>query len=193
VVELDHPVSFEGDRRDPGLEDALRAELAGILKYMVDGAVAYYHEGLQIPDSVRVATADYREQTDPLGDYLLERIEEGSEYEIQAGAVYKDYVGWCDNSQMRDRERLSMRRFGELMGGRFTKEKRKSASFYVGIRTKTPPVVGGGGSKGRSRDFSLYPPRKENFQEEPPHPPPPTTDREEVRAAAAEGGLEWTA
>lgn len=45
-------------------------ERAGILNWMLDGLRDYLENGLAIPDQVRAATAEYREDSDPVGSFL---------------------------------------------------------------------------------------------------------------------------
>lgn len=51
-------------------EKLLAREREGIFAWMVRGALEYLQEGLRVPDGVRVATAEYREESDPIGAFL---------------------------------------------------------------------------------------------------------------------------
>lgn len=55
---------------DPDLPQKLRREAAGIFAWMVRGAIDYLNRGLAVPDKVRAATAEYREESDPIGAFL---------------------------------------------------------------------------------------------------------------------------
>lgn len=48
----------------------LWAERDGIFKWMVDGFLEYLQYGLQVPDQIRAATAEYREDSDPIGSFI---------------------------------------------------------------------------------------------------------------------------
>ncbi|MGK7753765.1 phage/plasmid primase, P4 family [Roseovarius sp. C03] len=50
----------------------LREEAPGIFNWMLEGAIEYLQDGLQIPDAIRAATADYRSESDPVGVFLKE-------------------------------------------------------------------------------------------------------------------------
>jgi putative DNA primase/helicase len=55
---------------DQELPQKLRREAAGIFGWMVRGCIDYLNQGLGVPDKVRAATAEYREESDPIGAFL---------------------------------------------------------------------------------------------------------------------------
>lgn len=55
---------------DRDLPRKLRAEKAGVFAWMVKGALDYLQRGLQVPAGVSAATAEYREESDPIGAFL---------------------------------------------------------------------------------------------------------------------------
>jgi putative DNA primase/helicase len=56
--------------QDRLLEEKLLKQAAGILRWIVDGAVAWTSGGLRVPEAVREANADYRDEQDVFGDFL---------------------------------------------------------------------------------------------------------------------------
>ncbi len=62
-------VSFEG-REERDLPQKLRAEMSGVLRYMVAGCVAWQTSGLHQPSSMLDAGDDYRISQDVLGQFL---------------------------------------------------------------------------------------------------------------------------
>lgn len=58
--------------RDKQLGDKLWAERAGILNWMIEGLLSYLEGGLREPAAVLDATAEYREESDPLGHFLMD-------------------------------------------------------------------------------------------------------------------------
>jgi putative DNA primase/helicase len=48
----------------------LKAEADGIFAWMVEGALDYLAGGLDIPDAVRAASQEYREESDPIGAFI---------------------------------------------------------------------------------------------------------------------------
>jgi putative DNA primase/helicase len=57
-------VEIGDDMRDPNLPAALADELPGILRWAVDGCLAWQSEGLNTPAAVEAATAKYRGESD---------------------------------------------------------------------------------------------------------------------------------
>ncbi|TPW28598.1 hypothetical protein FJU08_17495 [Martelella alba] len=55
---------------DRDLPRKLRQERDGVLAWMIKGALDYLDTGLRVPDSIRLATAEYREESDPIGAFL---------------------------------------------------------------------------------------------------------------------------
>lgn len=48
----------------------LKAEADGIFAWLVEGAIDYLAGGLEIPDAVRAASQEYREESDPIGAFI---------------------------------------------------------------------------------------------------------------------------
>ena len=92
---------------EPSLLETLRAELPGILAWAVRGALAWRERGLGSPDAVMAATATYREESDPLGDFLAARCLQGPGLEVRAAAAYAGYRAWAETEGMREREVVS--------------------------------------------------------------------------------------
>ncbi len=85
-------------RQDRRLTEKLRAESAGILAWAVRGCLEWQAEGLGEPEEVTVATAEYREEMDPLADFFSDRCvlgpeEWASKKELQS--AYKSWVDWA--------------------------------------------------------------------------------------------------
>jgi putative DNA primase/helicase len=74
-----HLVPFEiqipEEEVDQDLPKKLRAEAEGVFAWMVAGALDYLNGGLRVPDKVRAATAEYREESDPIGAFLRNACE----------------------------------------------------------------------------------------------------------------------
>jgi len=70
--EIPFAVTVPTERRDTGLVDKLKAEASGILKLLVDGCLAWQRDGLGEAEAVTRATAGYREESDPLAEFVHE-------------------------------------------------------------------------------------------------------------------------
>jgi putative DNA primase/helicase len=63
-------IQIPEDEVDRDLPRKLRAERHGIFAWMVRGALDYLENGLGVPAGVRAATAEYREESDPIGAFI---------------------------------------------------------------------------------------------------------------------------
>lgn len=97
--------SFDEDKRDRDLKELFgRAEnRPTVLKWLVDGCAAYFKQGLNPPECVRKATADYRLKYDRIGNFIKDRCVLGSKYKVQRGELYNAYRSWCCKSENRYR------------------------------------------------------------------------------------------
>ena len=89
---------FEGPRADPKLPDKLRAELAGVFAWMVEGCLEWQEHGLEEPETVTEATKQYREEMDTLAAFLDETCVLGAAHRVLAERLYQRYAMWCDKS-----------------------------------------------------------------------------------------------
>ena len=65
--------NIPAEERDPALPEKLKAEWPAILRWMIDGCLAWQRDGLAPPASVRAATDDYLNAEDVLGQWLDEK------------------------------------------------------------------------------------------------------------------------
>jgi putative DNA primase/helicase len=61
--------------RDPYLSDKLKEEAAGILRWVVEGAREFLAKGIDVPESIRVATDDYRQGEDLIGQFMVDMVD----------------------------------------------------------------------------------------------------------------------
>lgn len=87
----DHPGAKE---RVDGVDEVLWAERGGIFNWMLDGYRMWSENGLQIPDVIRAATTDYREESNPIGDFIRAMIKRNGS-STRASEVYEAYTYWC--------------------------------------------------------------------------------------------------
>jgi hypothetical protein len=100
---------FSGAKADTGLPRKLRAELPGVLAWMVRGCLDWQHDGLGEPKGVKDATAGYRAEMDALAAFFEDRCVVHPKAEVPATPLYKAYQEWCADNGEADE---SQRRFG---------------------------------------------------------------------------------
>jgi putative DNA primase/helicase len=83
------------EQRDKNLKEKLQAEADGILNWLLDGLSEWKEKGLAIPESVRAATADYRSDSDPIGQFLATATERKNGVSVTAKELYGGYCKWC--------------------------------------------------------------------------------------------------
>lgn len=80
---------------DKDLVPKLKAEAAGILAWLVAGAVAYSRDGLEPPAEVSDMTNTYFRAQDPVGLWLDGRDQCDPKQGSKASALFDDFLEWC--------------------------------------------------------------------------------------------------
>jgi putative DNA primase/helicase len=94
-------VTIPASRRDPHLIAKLTAERDGILAWAVDGALAWQRDGLQPPQAVILATDEYRNDSNPVLEWVESDCELDSEAFTPAADLRKSYEAWCRLTRQR--------------------------------------------------------------------------------------------
>lgn len=89
---------------DKHLIDTLLKELPGVLRWAVDGCLAWQRDGLHLPKIVQAATADYRAEQDVLKPFLDEHCVIDSAAWVSTDDLYARYETWATAAH----ERLPM-------------------------------------------------------------------------------------
>ena len=100
-------------------EDAARVlravetvEAPGVLRRLIDGAKDWAAEGLRPPEGVQAATGQYRQDSDPLGMFISEYMEEAPGDSVRAKSLRQAFDYWCD---LADVPHMTARAFGGAM------------------------------------------------------------------------------
>lgn len=131
---LHFSVTFTRERRDEALEQKLRAELPGILAWMVRGCIEWQAQGLNPPVSVLDATAAYIAEMDVFAQWIEEAcvVEPGAK--MQAGPAYKNYSAWIIARGAKPMMQNSFCR--KLVDEKGFPHKKQGTYFYHGIGFK---------------------------------------------------------
>jgi len=87
------------EKQDRELAEKIKsAESAGLLRWIVDGAVQWQKQGLNPPDVVREQTAAYRAAEDVIGQFLEERCVRLKAASVRAAALYSTFKSWCSDT-----------------------------------------------------------------------------------------------
>lgn len=128
-------VTIPKGERNVKLGAELREELPGILTWAVKGYQTMLKAGkVQMPEVMRIASEDYRRDSDTIGQFLEEHCEERKDYQVAVDILYVIYTGW---SQSNGERTLSKNALGKLMKARgFTQSRSSSERRWDGIRIK---------------------------------------------------------
>jgi putative DNA primase/helicase len=133
----------DGERHKPPIPDMkqrLLDERAGILAWLVRGAMRWYAHGLVEPDAVRAAVDEYRRETDSVLEWLQQHTLDDSNAETPSKELYDAYCEWCNANGC---EPISATTFGRRLGEMgyrrtHTRRENKSVRCWRGIRLRTP-------------------------------------------------------
>lgn len=74
--------------------------LSSALNWALDGLRHYREEGLNPPESVRLASEHYREESDKIRKFLNECLERDPGSNMKAGDAYEEFKRWCQNCNL---------------------------------------------------------------------------------------------
>jgi len=125
--------------RDPALKAKLRGVGArGFFAAIVNACLAWQREGLDQPESVKVDTTSYRDESDQLGSFIDDHLIHESGQEVTLERVHEAYQEWVANQGLRHplaRNGLA-RELNERDIGQPGRDK-SNRSIRIGIRLRT--------------------------------------------------------
>ncbi|HEY9217264.1 MAG TPA: phage/plasmid primase, P4 family [Phenylobacterium sp.] len=133
-------VTIPAEERDPELKDKLRAEWAGILRWMIAGCVEWQRVGLAPPGAVRAATEDYLDEEDAISAWIDEMCERAPQGREQASVLFASWSAWAG---ARGEYVGSSKRFAQALEARgFLRWRTGQARGVLGLRLKPDPMFG---------------------------------------------------
>jgi putative DNA primase/helicase len=130
-------VTIPPNERDAHLPEKLKAELPGILAWMIEGCRDWRERGLAPPDAVRAATTAYLEGEDALAAWIEEATENNPTAWEASPALFKSWKAWAERagewvgSQRKFTQRLEDR--GDAIGVRKGRDNAGRRGFF-GLR-----------------------------------------------------------
>jgi P4 family phage/plasmid primase-like protien len=130
-------VTIPEAQQDKKLPKKLRAELPGILAWIVRGCQEWLREGLGEPEEVKAATEGYRSEMDVLAAFIEDRCVVDPKASVGATPLYEKYKAWCDDS---GENKLTQTKFGLRLKERgFRNEKAQRVTWHgIGLREDRP-------------------------------------------------------
>lgn len=112
---------------DRHLENRLMQEAPGILRWIVEGAVAYHRYGLLIPSEVLEAVDDYRSENDGIGAFLIERCEKVPGFSAKALEMRDAIKSYCRENDLNEPTKTEIKHYLESKG---YKQQRFNDGYY---------------------------------------------------------------
>ena len=123
-------VTIPDDEQDARLPERLRAEYPGILAWCVEGCLDWLEVGLEIPSAVEDATAEYRRESDVIGEFLAAECTvdpSNPSLRVRATPLYARYQKWAGA------DAVNQRKFGKAMGERGFRKHVNNGTEYLGV------------------------------------------------------------
>jgi putative DNA primase/helicase len=131
-------VSFAG-RENKTLGDKLREELPGILAWAAQGALLWQACGLVNCDAVTVATQQYREESDLIGQFMAECADRMTVGKVATHDLYQAYENWCREMNEKPITANALTRRLAEMG--IERSRDYQGRFYKGLALKDKEAV----------------------------------------------------
>jgi putative DNA primase/helicase len=111
-------------------------EMPGILAWAVTGCLMWQSDGLDMPESVRTATQEYRTEQDLVQQFINEKCEQHPDYSVGKDNLYASWKSWCDDQGEKEALRHSKKWLTHQMTDRGFDPTGQGRSFLKGIRIK---------------------------------------------------------
>jgi putative DNA primase/helicase len=124
------------EERDKGLKDKLMAERDGIFAWLMRGLLDWRKHGLIEPEDVRLATSEYRDDSDTIGRFLRQTCEIGEDsrarpWRVRKGDLFELYKAWCHQTGSYE---MAERAFSKEMSAKRFKEKHSNGAWWIGVQ-----------------------------------------------------------
>lgn len=128
--------TFGDDRKDPRLPERLRSEAAGILAWAVRGCLEWQKQGLNPPSEVRLATEEYRNSEDIIGQFVsTECVTDRDACRVRFSELHAALERFFNDGGDHP---PSKRAFGKWLRDAGFKEYSNNGRWYVGIGLRVP-------------------------------------------------------
>ncbi len=131
-------VTIADHDQDHELPAKLRREAPGILAWAVQGCLRWQKNGLTEPTAIVAATADYRTESDTLGQYISDHCVLVDGVRARAKDLYDQYVTWAEANGERS---MSQKAFGTALGERGLEKRSSNGIVWHGIALKAPETA----------------------------------------------------
>ena len=130
---IDFRKTIAVEKRKEGLAGKLVAEEgAGILQWMIDGAVRVSTQGFNEPESVKLATQSYRHEEDHIAKFLDEKTLLADAAVVTKVSLYNAYREWCAENGEKP---ITQNALGREVKGRLGVQESETAGYrmFIGV------------------------------------------------------------
>lgn len=124
--------TFAGSDIDPRLGQKLRAELPGIFNWAIHGAMEWHANGLGTCQIIESATAEYRSDSDLVGQWISDCCYLSPDAKMDRKAGYTSYKYWAEGEGMKP---MTANSWGRRMGERPELTKKDKTYHGLGLRS----------------------------------------------------------
>lgn len=82
------------------LDKNLQAEASGVLNWILDGYRMWQENGLAVPEQIRAATEEYRQESNPVREFIGGMCDRSANSSIQANRLYEAFRLWSIDNMM---------------------------------------------------------------------------------------------
>ena len=122
-----------------GRDGKLIAEANGIMAWMIVGLKRWNQNGLNFPDGIKKATAEWRNESDTFGQFIKDCCMVAKNAQAKASDLFGNYKVWnATNGQFKDT--MNSREFARELDIRgYTVKHTKDGNVYMGLSVLTKP------------------------------------------------------
>lgn len=110
---------FSDEEQDVFLKDKLETpeNMSAILNWCLEGLKRYYETGTKPPECVRLATEEYKKDSDKIQNFINDCLSQSAVTNLTVREVYDIYRRWCSSNGYRTEGKKS---FKEILSGKVT-------------------------------------------------------------------------
>jgi putative DNA primase/helicase len=133
---LPFTVTIPPAERDPDLTEKFKTEWSGILQWMIEGCLEWQRHGLQPPDAVTAATAEYLHAEDAVARWVDECCILDPQAWESVGELYLSYRRWADSAGEYVSTKKQFSQNLEARGYRY--QRKDTGRGFAGLRLPLP-------------------------------------------------------
>jgi DNA primase len=127
---------LEPHERDRDLPKKLRSEYEGVLAWMVRGTIDWMEHGFVEPESVQLASADYKHDSDPISSFLQLCTVPDPQGRVQSSHLYDTFCAWAKAAGETE---WKQKGFSQALKAKGLASKASNGMHWLGIRMIKKP------------------------------------------------------